>query len=201
MLTAQIASNVTIPPWVRVFHWLNVVAVAVMLMSGLRIYNASPLFDFLFPPWITLGGWLGGALLWHFAAMWLLAVNLLAYLAMNLASRRFFKRFLPLTPASVLRDALSFVRGKLSHDNLAEYNALQKLAYLTAIACLCLLVLSGLAIWKPVQLPLLRDAFGGFDQARVVHFVVMAILAGFIVVHVAMVALVPKTLMRMIKGR
>ena len=201
MLTAQIASNATIPPWVRVFHWLNVVAVAIMLMSGLRIYNASPLFDFLFPRWITLGGWLGGALLWHFAAMWLLAVNLLVYLAMNLASRRFFSRFFPLTPASVVRDGLRFVRGKLSHDNLAEYNALQKLAYLIAIACLCLLVLSGLAIWKPVQLPFLRDAFGGFDQARVVHFVVMAILAGFIVVHVAMVALVPKTLMLMIKGR
>jgi len=201
MLTAQLHSNAIIPPWVRVFHWLNVVAVAAMLMSGLRIYNASPLFDFLFPRWITLGGWLGGALLWHFAAMWLLAVNLLVYLAMNLASRRFFARFFPLTPASVVGDALRFVRGKLSHDNLAEYNALQKLAYLTAIACLCLLVLSGLAIWKPVQLPLLRDAFGGFDQARVVHFVVMAVLAGFIVVHVAMVALVPKTLMLMIKGR
>lgn len=201
MLTAQIASNTIIPPWVRVFHWLNVVAVVVMLMSGLRIYNASPVFDFMFPRWITLGGWLGGALLWHFAAMWLLAANLLVYLAMNLASRRFFSRFFPLTPASVVRDGLSFVRGKLSHDNLAEYNALQKLAYLTAIACLCLLVLSGLAIWKPVQLPLLRDAFGGFDQARVVHFIVMALLAGFIVVHVAMVALVPKTLMLMIKGR
>ena len=201
MLTAQKTPNATIPPWVRVFHWLNVVAVAVMLMSGLRIYNASPVFDFLFPGWITLGGWLGGALLWHFAAMWLLAVNLLVYLATNLATRRFFERFFPLTPASVARDALSFVRGKLSHDNLAEYNALQKLAYLTAIACLCLLVLSGLAIWKPVQFPLLRDAFGGFDQARVVHFSVMALLAGFIVVHVAMVALVPKTLMLMIKGR
>ena len=201
MLTAQMPSNAIIPTWVRVFHWLNVVAVAIMLMSGLRIYNASPLFDFLFPRWITLGGWLGGALLWHFAAMWLLAVNLLVYLAMYLASRRFFSRFFPLTPASVVRDGLRFVRGKLSHDNLAEYNALQKLAYLIAIACLCLLVLSGLAIWKPVQLPFLRDAFGGFDQARVVHFVVMAILAGFIVVHVAMVALVPKTLMLMIKGR
>ena len=201
MLTAQMPSNAIIPTWVRVFHWLNVVAVAIMLMSGLRISNASPLFDFLFPRWITLGGWLGGALLWHFAAMWLLAVNLLVYLAMNLASRRFFSRFFPLTPASVVRDGLRFVRGKLSHDNLAKYNALQKLAYLIAIACLCLLVLSGLAIWKPVQLPFLRDAFGGFDQARVVHFVVMAILAGFIVVHVAMVALVPKTLMLMIKGR
>lgn len=201
MHTAPATSKIVFPLWVRAFHWLNVLAVAIMLMSGLRIYNASPLFDFLFPPWTTLGGWLGGALLWHFAAMWLLAANLIAYLAISLATRRLFDWFFPLSPRSVLRDLSRFVRGSLSHDEPGRYNAVQKLAYLTALFCLVLLVLSGLAIWKPVQLPLLREVFGGFDQARLVHFMAMAVLAGFIFVHVAMVALVPRTLLLMIKGR
>lgn len=201
MHTMPASSKTIFPLWVRSFHWLNVVAVIVMLMSGLRIYNASPLFDWLFPRWATLGGWLGGALLWHFAAMWLLAVNLIAYLAINLVTRRLFDWFFPLSRRSVLRDLSRFLRGSLSHDEPGRYNAVQKLAYLTAISCLLVLVLSGLAIWKPVQLSVLGGLFGGFDQARVVHFVAMAVLAGFIVVHVAMVALVPRTLRLMIKGR
>jgi thiosulfate reductase cytochrome b subunit len=189
------------PAWVRIAHWLNVLAVLALVASGWRIYNASPIFSFKFPKDLTLGGWLGGALLWHFAAMWLLAVNGLLYLAANIASGRLLRRFWPLSPREVIADFLAALRGRLAHDDLSHYNAVQKLAYLGAIALLILVVLSGLAVWKSVQLPLLRELMGGFDNARVVHFFAMSGIVAFAVVHVVMVALVPKTLLLMIRGR
>ena len=189
------------PGWVRITHWVNVIAVLVLIPSGWRIYNASPIFDFKFPRELTLGGWLGGALLWHFAAMWLLALNGLVYLAANIASGRLRRRFWPLSPRALLADFVAALRGRLAHDDLSQYNAVQKLAYLGAIALLVLVVLSGLAVWKSVQLPLLRELMGGFDNARVVHFVAMSGIVAFVVVHVVMVALVPRTLLLMIRGR
>lgn len=189
------------PAWVRIAHWLNVLAVLVLVASGWRIYNASPIFGFKFPKELTLGGWLGGALLWHFAAMWLLAVNGLLYLTGNLASGRLWRRFWPLRPRDVIADFIAALTGKLGHDDLAHYNAVQKLAYLGAMALLILVVLSGLAVWKSVQLPLLRELMGGFDNARVVHFFAMSGIVAFVVVHVVMVALVPKTFLLMIRGR
>ncbi len=195
------APSVIQPGWVRLAHWLNVVAVLLLVFSGWRIYNASPIFPFKFPRELTLGGWLGGALLWHFAAMWLLAANGLAYLVLNVAGGRLRRRFWPLRPRAVLNDLLAALRGRLAHDDLGQYNAVQKLAYLGAIVLLVLAVLSGLAVWKSVQLPLLRELMGGFDNARIVHFFAMAGLVAFIVVHVAMVALVPRTFLLMVRGR
>jgi thiosulfate reductase cytochrome b subunit len=189
------------PGWVRITHWLNVIAVLVLVTSGWRIYDASPIFAFRFPKEITLGGWLGGALLWHFAAMWLLAANGLVYLVLNFATGRWRVRFLPLTPRQLLADFSAALRGRLAHEDLHRYNAVQKAAYLGAIGLLVLVVLSGLAVWKSVQLPLLRELMGGFDSARVVHFFAMAGLVLFFVVHVVMVALVPRTLRLMILGR
>lgn len=190
------------PVWVRVTHWLNALAAITMMLSGWRIYDASPVFrGFSFPPGITLGGWLGGALQWHFAAMWLLVFNGLMYLMLNLASGRFWHKFLPLSPRAVLHDLIAALSGKLSHADLRHYNAVQKLAYLFVIGDLVVLVLSGLVIWKSVQFPLLRELMGGYDNARVVHFCAMALLAGFIVVHLAMVALVPRSLLTMLRGR
>ncbi|VVE42113.1 thioredoxin reductase [Pandoraea commovens] len=189
------------PWWLRVTHWLNVLAVVVMVMSGWRIYNASPIFPFRFPNEITLGGWLGGALQWHFAAMWLLVANGLIYLTTNAASGRFSRRFFPLTPRGVLRDLFAALRGRLTHEDPRHYNQVQRAAYLFAVLDLVLLVASGLAVWKPVQLGWLCTLFGGFQGARLVHFIAMAGLVGFVVVHVAMVALVPRTLRTMITGR
>jgi thiosulfate reductase cytochrome b subunit len=186
------------PVWVRISHWLNALAAVVMMLSGWRIYNASPVFaSFSFPADITLGGWLGGALQWHFAAMWLLFFNGLFYLAMNVITGRLARKFFPLAPRAVLHD----LRGHLSHADLSQYNAVQKLAYLFVMAVLVVLVLSGIAIWKPVQFPLLRELMGGYDFARVVHFCAMALLAAFIVVHLVMVALVPRSLLTMIRRR
>jgi thiosulfate reductase cytochrome b subunit len=186
---------------VRIFHWVNAAAILVMVGSGWKIYNASPIFDFLFPNSLTLGGWLAGALQWHFAAMWLLALNGLLYLAYGLASGHLKRRMFPLSPRAVLADALNALRGRLSHHDLAVYNAAQKFAYLAAIALAIGLVLSGLALWKPVQLYWLGALMGDYEGARLLHFFCMAGLVLFILVHVAMVLLVPKTFLTMITGK
>jgi thiosulfate reductase cytochrome b subunit len=187
---------------VRITHWINAFAVVLMVMSGWQIYDASPIFPVIrFSPSITLGGWLGGALQWHFAVMWLLVANFIVYLAFNFASGRFRRKLLPLRPQQIAGDLLAALRGRLTHDDLTHYNALQKLAYVIVIADIALVVLSGLAVWKSVQFPLLRTLMGGYDNARVVHFVCMSVLVAFFVVHVVMVALVPRSLLLMIRGR
>jgi thiosulfate reductase cytochrome b subunit len=189
------------PVWVRVTHWINVVAMIVMIGSGWEIYNASPLFPFVFPRGITLGGWLAGALLWHFAAMWLLAVNGLVYIVLGVLTGRFRRKLVPIHPADVLSDARAALTGKLNHDDLSVYNAVQKLLYLGVILAGIVIVLSGLAIWKPVQLQELTALFGGYDAARYVHFFAMATIVGFLIVHVIMALVVPKSLRAMITGR
>ena len=196
-----IAAKVIQPAWVRVVHWVNALAMVLMIMSGWQIYNASPLFGFSFSSSITLGGWLGGALLWHFAAMWLLMVNGLIYLTVGLATGRFRKKLLPITPEGVISDTKAALTGKLSHDDLTKYNQVQKLLYAGIIVIGILIVLSGLAIWKPVQLQYLTALFGGYDSARYVHFFCMAAIVAFMVVHVALALLVPKSLRAMIIGR
>jgi thiosulfate reductase cytochrome b subunit len=170
-------------------------------MSGWQIYNASPLFNFTFSHSITLGGWLGGALQWHFAAMWLLMVNGLVYLALGLITGRFHKKLLPISASGVLDDTKAAFTGKLSHADLATYNQVQRLLYAGVIVAGILIVLSGLSIWKPVQLQWLTALFGGYDFARYVHFACMAAIVGFLVVHVALAILVPKSLRAMIIGR
>jgi thiosulfate reductase cytochrome b subunit len=189
------------PAWVRALHWTNAVAMVLMIMSGWQIYNASPLFSFTFSHSITLGGWLGGALLWHFAAMWLLMVNGLIYLALGLATGRFRKKLLPITPSGVISDTKAALTGKLSHDDLSKYNYVQKLLYAGIIVVGILIVLSGLSIWKPVQLQWLTALFGGYNVARYAHFICMAAIVAFMVVHVALALLVPKSLRAMIMGR
>lgn len=189
------------PLWLRVMHWLNAVAVVVLVTSGWRIYNATGFLGFHVPGAITLGGWLGGALLWHFAAMWLLFANGLLYLATNLFSGRLRRRFFPITPRQLLHDLGAALKGKLAHADPRHYNSVQRLAYLFVMLDSIVLVLSGLVLWKSVQFPLLRELMGGYEAARRVHFFAMAGLCAFIVVHVVMVALVPRSLLTMLRGR
>jgi thiosulfate reductase cytochrome b subunit len=189
------------PAWMRITHWLNALAVLVLVTSGWRIYDASPFFPFEIPASITLGGWLGGALQWHFAAMWLLAANGLVYLALNIASGRLWRKFFPLSVAGFWHDALAALKGRLSHADPRRYNSVQRFAYLFVMLDITLLVLSGLVLWKSVQFPLLRELLGGYEFARRVHFVAMALLVAFTAVHLVMVALVPKTLLTMLSGR
>jgi thiosulfate reductase cytochrome b subunit len=199
--TAVTPAKVIQPAWVRIVHWVNALAMVLMIMSGWQIYNASPLFDFRFSHSITLGGWLGGALLWHFAAMWLLMVNGLVYLALGFATGRFRKKLLPISPGGVISDARAALTGKLSHDDLTRYNYVQKLLYAGIIVVGIVIVLSGLSIWKPVQLQYLTALFGGYDVARYVHFICMSAICMFLIVHVALALLVPKSLRAMIIGR
>jgi thiosulfate reductase cytochrome b subunit len=189
------------PRWVRLTHWINAVAMIVMIGSGWEIYNASPLFPFTFPKSITLGGWLAGALLWHFAAMWVLAINGAIYVVLGVLTGRFRRKLLPIHPSAVIADAKSALTFKLSHDDLSMYNSIQRLLYAGVILAGVVIVLSGLALWKPVQLQELTAVFGGYEAARYVHFFAMAAIVGFLVVHVVLAFVVPKSLRAMIAGR
>lgn len=189
------------PLIVRIAHWINVLAILAMVLSGWRIYNASPLFEFKFPRDWTLGGWLGGALQWHFAAMWVLAVNGLIYFAYGTLSGHFRRKFLPVSPAAVFRDIGAALRGRLAHEDLRIYNAAQRAAYLGVIVLAVILILSGLVIWKPVQFHALGMLMGDFEGARYLHFFAMSALVLFVIVHVAMVVLVPRSFPTMITGR
>jgi thiosulfate reductase cytochrome b subunit len=196
-------STVIHPVWERVTHWINAVAVLVMIGSGWEIYNASPLplFPFQLPRSITLGGWLAGALAWHFAAMWVLVVNGIVYVTLGLATGRFRAKLLPIRPREVVRDLGAALRGKLSHDDLSAYNAVQKLLYLGVICAGVVIVLSGLSIWKPVQFQEFTALFGGYDRARYVHFFAMSTIVAFLTVHIVLALIVPKSLRAMIVGR
>jgi thiosulfate reductase cytochrome b subunit len=189
------------PVWVRVCHWINAIAAVLMIGSGWQIYNASPLFDFTFPRSISLGGWLAGAIAWHFAAMWLLVINGIFYLALGFITGRFRRKLWPIRPRDVIADTRAALTFKLSHEDISVYNAVQKLLYAGVILCGVIIVLSGLAIWKPVQFQELTALFGGYDFARYVHFFAMAAIVGFLVVHVALALLVPRSLRAMVVGK
>ena len=143
---------------------------------------------------------LAGALQWHFAGMWLLACNGLVYLAYGILSGHFRRAFFPGRPRSILRDTIAAMTFRLPH-RIGAYNAVQKTLYLGVLAAGIVTVLSGLAIWKPGQFQELTFLFGGFDVARVVHFLGMTAIVLFLIVHVALVIIVPKTLPPMITGR
>lgn len=208
MTAATVPPNPAAPPapaihpgWLRLTHWLNALAVLVMIASGWRIYNASPLFNFSFLNELTLGGWLGGALQWHFAGMWLFGVNGLCYLLINLASGRFKRKYWPLSPRQFLADAGAALRGRLQHADLRHYNMVQRVAYLSVMILGVMSALSGLVLWKSVQFPLLRTLLGGYEAARYIHFFAMSALVAFVAIHLVMVALVPRTLLAMLRGR
>jgi thiosulfate reductase cytochrome b subunit len=200
------------PLAVRITHWVNALAIFIMIASGWRIYNSDPILPFYFPVELTLGGsyegsvdthnedGLAGALQWHFAGMWLFTANGLFYLAYGLASGHFRHSFFPLSPRAFLRDALAAFSFQLPHQ-LGIYNAVQKTLYLGVLIAGAIMLLSGLAIWKPGQLQELAWLFGGFDTARVIHFLGMTAIVLFLIVHIALVIIVPRTLPAMITGR
>ncbi len=197
----QEQATVIHPTWVRVTHWINALAILVMIGSGWQVYDASPLFAFTFPRSIALGQWLGGALLWHFAAMWVLVVNGLVYVTLGFITGRFRRKLYPIRPREVIADAKAALTFKLAHDDLSHYNAVQKLLYTGVILAGVVIVLSGLSIWKPVQFQELTALFGGYDFARYVHFFAMAAIVGFLVVHISLALLVPKSLRAMVAGK
>jgi thiosulfate reductase cytochrome b subunit len=184
---------------VRISHWVNAFALFIMIGSGWGIYNLSPLFSFSFPRHLTLGGWLAGNLAWHFAGMWLLTLNMLCYLFFGFVSGHFSSSFLPLRAAEVLDDLQLAMRSRLMHQP-GHYNAIQRLLYVMAILGIVGSCVSGLAIWKPIQLAPLCNLLGGYEAARRVHFVIMCGIVFFIFIHVSMVCKYPRTLRPMVTG-
>ena len=188
------------PLVVRVTHWVSAFAIACMVMSGWQIYDASPLLPFTFPAWAVLGGWLGGGIAWHLAAMWLLIGNALVYFGYGIFGRHFRRTLLPVSPREVAHDMGQALRFRLKHK-LGTYNAVQRLLYLVVLLLGVAAFLSGLGLWKPVQLQLLDDLVGGYPVMRWIHFFAMSGIVGFFVIHIALVILVPSTLLAMITGR
>ena len=182
-------------------HWINAVAMIVMINSGMGIYNDEVIFGWLyFPHWMLMGGWAVDHLLWHFAAMWVLAVNGLAYLGYGIVTGRFRERLFPISAREAIGDVRDALRFKLAHADLTVYNSVQKLLYIGVMLAAVVQVLSGLALWKPVQFQELTALFGGFQGTRLAHFIGMAAIVGFLVIHVALALLVPRTLVAMIGG-
>lgn len=186
---------------VRIMHWINALAMLLLIASGWKIYNDEVLFGWLhFPEWITLGGEAQGALQWHFLAMWILVVNGLCYLGFGLVTGRFRRKLLPISIREILADIGSALRFRLAHDDITHYNAVQRLLYLGVIVVIIVQVLSGLAVWKPVQFSEFASLFYDFQGSRLVHFVGMTAIVGFLAVHVLLALLVPKTIQAMITG-
>ena len=186
---------------VRIMHWINAVAVLIMIASGWKIYNDEVIFGWLhFPEYLTLGKWAQHGLQWHFLGMWIFALNGLAYLTYGIFSGRFRQKLFPLSVPEIIatvRDALTF---RLKHDDLTHYNAVQKMLYLGIMCVGILTLMSGLAIWKPVQFSELLALFYDFQTARLVHFLCMTAFVLFLCVHVALALLVPRSLLAMVSG-
>lgn len=189
------------PIAVRIMHWTNAAAMIVLIMSGWQIYNDEVLFGWLhFPDWITMGAGAEGGLAWHFFAMWVLVANGIAYAAYGLWTHRLRRMLFPIRLPEVIAEIRNALRLKLRHDDLTQYNPVQRLLYLGVLIVIVIQVVSGLVIWKPVQFSELTWLFYDFQGARLAHFIGMAAIVGFIVVHVALAVLVPETLLAMLKG-
>lgn len=186
---------------IRIMHWINAIAMVIMIGSGWEIYNDEIIFGWLtFPKWAVVGTWAATALQWHFFGMWVLGLNGLAYLAYGIATGRLRRKLLPISPREFIADVKGALSFQLAHDDITVYNAVQKVLYVGVIAIVIVQVLSGLAIWKPIQFPTLYKLFIDFQSARLVHFIGMALICGFVLVHVSLALLVPKTLVAMVTG-
>jgi thiosulfate reductase cytochrome b subunit len=182
-------------------HWINALTMIVMITSGWGIYNDSVIIGGLhFSQFVRLGSWAAESLLWHFAGMWFLAINGLIYLIYGVVTGRFWQKFFPIRLAEVVQTVRETLRFKIAHEDITHYNAVQKLLYIVVILAGIAQVVSGLAIWKPIQFSGLLSLLGGFQSARLLHFLGMTVIVGFLLVHVALALLVPKTLWAMIAG-
>jgi thiosulfate reductase cytochrome b subunit len=186
---------------VRIMHWVNAVVMLIMITSGWGIYDDDVIIrGFHFSQFWRLGEWAAWSLNWHFAGMWLLTINGLTYLIYGLVSGRLWERLLPIRPADIIQTVVDTLHLKIAHEDITIYNGVQKLLYIVVILAGVAQVITGLAIWKPIQFSGLVSLLGGFQTARVLHFAGMAVIVGFLIVHVALALLVPKTLLAMVAG-
>jgi thiosulfate reductase cytochrome b subunit len=189
------------PLGVRIMHWINAAGMIIMIMSGWKIYNDEVLFGFLhFPEEIVLGVWAQHALQWHFAFMWVLTVNGIIYLSYGILSGRFRRMLWPVRLRDVFSELVQALTFLLQHADLTRYNAVQRLLYAGVILVIIVQLISGLAIWKPVQFSSLVSIFYDFQGARLAHFLGMTAICLFMVVHIALALLVPRTILAMFTG-
>jgi thiosulfate reductase cytochrome b subunit len=185
----------------RIMHWTNAVAIFIMVGSGWKIYNDDVILGFLhFPDSLVIGKWAQHGLQWHFFGMWIFVLNGLAYLTYGIVTGRFRRKLFPISIREILVTVGEALRFKLGHDDLTHYNAVQKILYLGVILVGIMIVISGLALWKPVQFSELASLFGTFQTIRLVHFLCMTAIVGFVVVHVTLALLVPQSLIAMVTG-
>src|SRR6201998_3331644 len=199
-----IASTKRVPPRrlhplpVRIMHWINAVAIFIMIGSGWKIYNDDILFSFLrFPDAIVIGKWAQYGLQWHFFGMWIFVLNGIAYLSYGIATGRFRQKFFPITLREVFATIGDALRFRLTHDDLTVYNAVQKILYLGVILVGILIVITGLCLWKPVQFSEVAGLFGNFQTIRLIHFLCMSAIVAFIAVPVSLALLAPRSLAAM----
>lgn len=212
-ITAKEPGRKLHPAPLRIMHWVNAFAILIMIGSGWAIYNPQPIFPSIkFPAFLLIGGdpatsfklngdgGYGGALQWHFAAMWLVVLNGVAYILYGLASGRFWRKLLPISPSEVVTEVGKALSFDLKHDDITKYNAVQKLLYIGIILTLILQVTAGLALWKPVQFSGVVWLLGGFQGVRLVHFLGMSAICLFLVIHVSLALIVPRTLVAIVTG-
>jgi thiosulfate reductase cytochrome b subunit len=182
-------------------HWTNAIAMIIMILSGWGIYDDYVIIPGLhFGEALRLGTWAAPSLLWHFAGMWLLAVNGLCYVSYGLITGRLRERMLPIRFAELVQTVRDTLKFKIEHDDLTVYNAVQKLLYIVVILAGIAQVVTGLLIWKPIQFSGAVALLGGFQAVRLEHFLGMSVIVGFLLVHVALSLLVPQTLWAMLSG-
>src|SRR6201987_3917240 len=200
--TSSLPTGRRLHPWpLRIMHWINAVVMLIMITSGWGIYDDDVIIrGFHFGSFWRLGDWAAWSLNWHFAGMWFLVINGMVYLVYGFASGRFRDKLLPIRPGEVAQTVIDTLHFKIAHEDITVYNAVQKLLYILIILAGISQVITGLAIWKPVQFYGLVSLLGGFQTARVLHFAGMALIVGFLIVHVALALLVPKTLLAMLTG-
>jgi len=189
------------PLLLRIMHWTNAIAIFIMIGSGWKIYNDDVIFGFLhFPDALVIGKWAQHGLQWHFFGMWIFVLNGLAYLTYGIATGRFRRKLFPISIREILVTVGDALRFRLSHDDLTHYNPVQKILYLGVMMVGICIVISGLALWKPVQFSELAALFGTFQTIRLVHFLCMSAIVAFILVHVSLALLVPQSLVAMVTG-
>ena len=189
------------PVPLRIMHWINALAIFIMIGSGWKIYNDDALLSFLrFPDAIVIGKWAQYGLQWHFFGMWIFVLNGIAYFCYGIVSGRFWQKLFPISPREVFATIGEALRFRLRHDDLTHYNAVQKVLYLGVMTIGVLIVMTGLALWKPVQFSELANLFGSFQTIRLIHFLCMTAIVAFIVVHVMLALLVPRSLVAMVTG-
>jgi thiosulfate reductase cytochrome b subunit len=185
----------------RIMHWINAVAIFIMIGSGWKIYNDDAIFGILhFPDALVIGKWAQYGLQWHFFGMWIFVLNGIAYLSYGIATGRFRRKLFPVSVRDVLATVADALRFRLGHDDLTHYNGVQKILYLGVMLVGILIVTTGLCLWKPVQFSELANLFGSFQTIRLIHFLCMSAIVAFILVHVTLALLVPRSLLAMLTG-